>query len=209
MQFCSAEKAGGWEATNRCFTERFGWIMLPVEQTAGTMSHNTSPVVRVSEQTQMTQTRAILYTIHSNDISVQKCLKGLKKSLVSNYSILPMHINFNSVHNTGPALHSHFMCLRSQIICPSAPPPIKLRVCVRLFACVSHKKAESRALGHSDILWTQLTRNSGHTSSCYTSYFCPVKAATVSFKSIGDLSGILSLPLSAELILTSLLHSKF
>lgn len=48
--------------------------------------------------------------------------------------------------------------------------------------CVSHKKAESWAGGHGGILWTQLTRTSGHTSSCYTSYFCPIKAAPISFK---------------------------
>lgn len=47
---------------------------------------------------------------------------------------------------------------------------------------MSHKKAESWAAGHSGILWTQLTRTSGHTSSCYTSYFCPIKAAHISFK---------------------------
>lgn len=48
--------------------------------------------------------------------------------------------------------------------------------------CVSHKKAESWAPGHGGILWTQLTRTSGHTSSCYTSYFCPIKAAAISLE---------------------------
>ena len=46
----------------------------------------------------------------------------------------------------------------------------------------SHKKAESWAASHRGILWNQLTRTSGHTSSCYTSYFCPIKAAPISLK---------------------------
>lgn len=48
--------------------------------------------------------------------------------------------------------------------------------------CVSHKKAESRAASHCGILWNQLARTPGHTSSSYTSYFCPTKAAAVSFR---------------------------
>lgn len=61
--------------------------------------------------------------------------------------------------------------------------------------CVSHKKAESRAASHCGILWNQLARTPGHTSSSYTSYFCPTKAAAGSFR--GNLLIIWSpLPLS-------------
>lgn len=44
------------------------------------------------------------------------------------------------------------------------------------------KRLRGWASGHGGILWTQLTRTSGHTSSSYTSYFCPIKAAHISFK---------------------------
>lgn len=70
------------------------------------------------------------------------------------------------------------------------PPSIKPAL-----DCVSHKKAESRAASHCGILWNQLARTPGHTSSSYTSYFCPTKAAAVSFR--GNLLIIWSpLPLS-------------